>query len=195
MCPDLVTQDNPQTLLWALWCRNCFLFSELCPPSLVPYNPNFYPTHSSSRECHVEWWHLGGLCFLLLANMWPSGGSDLANRSGPPKSHHSTWYVGRMNVSGVCQIWATTFSYKEKVALTWNCSQQGLLIILSNWVMVSERRHRCWDFQMYFGAIWFHYNREKAVISAADLSKTRPPTEKQSRWINSTTGKRKNMYC
>ena len=32
---------------------------------------------------------------------WPAWGSDMKNRSRPPKGHHSTWYVGRMNVSSV----------------------------------------------------------------------------------------------
>ena len=37
----------------------------------------------------------------------------------------------------------------KKVVLTWNCSQQGLSIILRNGVMISGRRHYCWLFQMY----------------------------------------------
>lgn len=43
----------------------------------------------------------------LSADMWPWYGlrmSHLANRSGAPKCQHTTWYVGRMNVSGVDTI-------------------------------------------------------------------------------------------
>ena len=42
------------------------------------------------------------------------------------------WYVRR--------VW---FS-RKKIVLTWNCSQQGLGIILRNRVMISRKRNCCW---------------------------------------------------
>ena len=39
-----------------------------------------------------------------------------------------------------------------------------------------------------------HYIRKKAEISTADISKTRQLTPKLSRFMNSTTGKRKNVW-
>ena len=39
----------------------------------------------------------------------------------------------------------------------WNCSQQGLWIILSNWVTISRgrsKKHCCRDFRMYFLVLW-----------------------------------------
>ena len=46
-----------------------------------------------------------------------------------------------------------------------------------------------WSPQSRF--IWFHYINEKADISTVDISNTQQLTPKQSRSINSTTGKRK----
>ena len=44
--------------------------------------------------------------------------------------------------------WCSLLERKE--APPWNCSQQGVWIILSNQVMISAKRHNCWGFQMYF---------------------------------------------
>ncbi len=41
------------------------------------------------------------------AFLWLACGPNLANRSRPPKWHHSTWYVGQKKVSGVGLIWAS----------------------------------------------------------------------------------------
>ena len=41
-------------------------------------------------------------------------------------------------------------SSRRKIVNTWNCSQQGLLIILSNQVMISGKRHCCWVLLMFF---------------------------------------------
>ena len=78
----------------------------------------------------------------------------------------------------------------RKIAPTWNCSQQSVQIMLSNWVMMYGKRHRCW----VFWAIEFYhtsYRRDEADTSTADISKTWQLTPKQSRWINSPTGERK----
>ncbi len=55
---------------------------------------------------------LGQFCFNSFihdshwAFLWLTCGPNLTNRSGSPKCHHSTWYVGQMKVSGVGLIWA-----------------------------------------------------------------------------------------
>ncbi len=44
-----------------------------------------------------------------MALLWPAFGPDLANRSGPPKCHHSTLHVGQIiipHVPDVGRIWA-----------------------------------------------------------------------------------------
>ncbi len=56
---------------------------------------------------------VGQFCFICFfygghaALLWLNCGPNLANRSGPPKCHHSTRHVGQMNVSSVGRIWAT----------------------------------------------------------------------------------------
>ena len=47
----------------------------------------------------------------------------------------------------------------------------------------------------YKSTIQSHYIWEKAEISMANISKTRSLAPKLSRLINSSTGKRKNMFC
>lgn len=47
--------------------------------------------------------------------------------------------------------WRVLFG-RKKIVPTWNCSQQGLWIILSNQVMISAKSHRCCVFQIYFWA-------------------------------------------
>ena len=89
-------------------------------------------------------------------------------------------------------------SGRKKVVSTWNCSQQGLWIILCNWVMISEVLVlKCSNDFLYLeyhkpSAIWSHYIREKSDISTADISKTLQLTLKLGRWIYSATGKRKH---
>lgn len=68
--------------------------------------------------------------------------------------------------------------YRTKVVPVWNCSPQGLWVILSSWVMISVERHFCRVFEMclfcfFLGGpcehhkpidISFHHISEKADI-------------------------------
>ncbi len=60
-----------------------------------------------------QFWCLGQFCFICFfygghaALIWLNCGPNLANRSGPPKCHHSTRHVGQMKTSSVGRIWAT----------------------------------------------------------------------------------------
>jgi len=110
---DLVTQDNPQTLLWAVsWTTIFFLL-----------NYTHQPNHCTEGSVHLLLAHLAPLSSLMLQLI--QGG------------RHSFLHLA---LSQAAYHW-------KKVVPTWNCSQQGLWIILSNKVMIS---HCCWVFQMYF---------------------------------------------
>lgn len=82
----------------------------------------------------------------------------------------------------------------------WNCTKQGLWIILKNQVMTFGWRNSSSLFQMYL-CFEHHkqstnvvplYNPEKEDITMVDISKTQQLTPEQSRLMNSPRGRGKN---
>lgn len=80
----------------------------------------------------------------------------------------------------------------RKIVSTWNCQQQGLWIILNNWVMISEKSQCCWVFQMHFFDILSTASRVpsysimpegKVDISLADIAKKKPASHTKTIWM------------
>ena len=76
-----------------------------------------------------------------------------------------------------------------------NGVQLGWVVTLGRSVMM-HASFCYWVFKWFFGGVlwvvYFYHIREGADISAADISKTQQHTPKQSRWLNSSMGERKN---
>ena len=88
-----------------------------CTPSRCQPRDRMNQNWPKSGPQFILFWWAGfgpnlGLFYLLLADIWPGYdphcGKDLANRSYPPKCHHSLRYVGLMNAYAVGRIWART---------------------------------------------------------------------------------------
>ncbi len=82
-------------------------FTACGPEQGVVYGPDL---GQNQNQCGPD---LGQFCFIWFihgwhwAFLWLTCGLNLANRSGSPRCHNFTRYVGQMKVSGVGLIWAS----------------------------------------------------------------------------------------
>ncbi len=96
--PNLANRSGPPKchILHSMWARaRCWIWAG-SGPELKSMGPRF---ETVLLYLVYSWLTLG----LPLAYFGP----NLANRSGPPKCHYSTWSVGQMKVSGVGLIWTS----------------------------------------------------------------------------------------